>query len=277
MGLFGPPNIDKLIAKEDIKGLIKAMNYKEIHIQKSAISALSRFGDKRAIRSLLLKLNDEDYSIRESAVYALHELSFEPSDDDNVTKAIYLVAKRDYSKCVKIGEPAIIPLINTLKYETDAFKKKAIETLGMIGNQKAIKPLKRVLVASELSIIKPIINALGKIDTSEQIITLLSIINHNDLDVRIYAGKQLSAKYKKGELNENLKKRLLKLNNKVIKEHSDQRHHSDETEDHVNHYDEAGPPKAHCPRDEHTDYFPNGHTDEGYHEDSGEIKLKFPL
>ena len=71
MGLFGPPNIDKMKSKCDIKGLVKALEYeKEVSIRKSAAEALSEiFGSDKA--SLVAVLKDNAGTMRESASRAI--------------------------------------------------------------------------------------------------------------------------------------------------------------------------------------------------------------
>jgi len=45
MPLFGPPNIEKLKAKGNVKGLIKAINTDDAEVRSEAIRALGDFGD----------------------------------------------------------------------------------------------------------------------------------------------------------------------------------------------------------------------------------------
>lgn len=49
MSFFGPPNVEKLKAKRDIKGLVKALEYKDYSVQWQAALALRDVGDKRAV------------------------------------------------------------------------------------------------------------------------------------------------------------------------------------------------------------------------------------
>lgn len=54
MALFGPPNVDKLKAKSDVKGLIKAVGYtKDAQVRQHAAEALGDIGDERAIEPLI--------------------------------------------------------------------------------------------------------------------------------------------------------------------------------------------------------------------------------
>ena len=55
MGIFGPPDIEKLKKKQDIKGLIRAANHMNPDIRKKATETLTYIG-KPAVDLLLQKL-----------------------------------------------------------------------------------------------------------------------------------------------------------------------------------------------------------------------------
>jgi len=75
MPFFGPPNIEKMKAKRDVEGLIKAINYqKDIHIRIAAAKALGEINDKRAFHPLRYALHDNDLAMREAAVQALRQI-----------------------------------------------------------------------------------------------------------------------------------------------------------------------------------------------------------
>jgi len=82
MGLFGPPNVQKLRAQKDVKGLIKALAYpKDWHICKAAAEALGQIGDSRAVEPLTTALGDEDRFVREIAEEAVHRIASEGGSD----------------------------------------------------------------------------------------------------------------------------------------------------------------------------------------------------
>lgn len=57
MGIFGPPNIEKLKSNGNIERLIKALGYKDENIREAAINALAGMGEV-AISPLIQALND---------------------------------------------------------------------------------------------------------------------------------------------------------------------------------------------------------------------------
>jgi len=65
MGLFGPPNVEKLKEKRDLKGLIKALRYKRDGVvRQTAAEVLGEIGDARAAVPLRSALGDEDSDVR---------------------------------------------------------------------------------------------------------------------------------------------------------------------------------------------------------------------
>jgi len=75
MPRFGSPNIEKLKAKGDVGGLIKALEYrKDTAVRISAAKALGELKDARTVEPLIAVLKDRDWSVREAAAGALGQL-----------------------------------------------------------------------------------------------------------------------------------------------------------------------------------------------------------
>ncbi len=154
MGLFGgPPDVYKLKAKGDVKGLTKALRYKNNwHIRQAAAFALGEIGDPRCIRSLTVALNDSDsYDVRLAAVRAL----------------------------AKFGSPAVEPLCYAVK--VPALTEKAAEALGKIGDPRAVEPLGDVLREGRYA--GAAVAALARIGTPA-VETLLAAMKVGDPQVR---------------------------------------------------------------------------------------------
>jgi len=49
IGIFGPPNIEKLKARKNVKGLIKSLKDKDSGVRMDADVALVKIRDKRAV------------------------------------------------------------------------------------------------------------------------------------------------------------------------------------------------------------------------------------
>ena len=123
MSLFGPPDVKKLEAKGDVKGLINALgyrrdqqsDYKAGFVRTAAAVALARIGDARAVEPLITTLSDPTGGVCTAAVEAL----------------------------VEIGVPAVEPLVAALIGPNPGWsvRKAAVETLGKIGDARAVEPL----------------------------------------------------------------------------------------------------------------------------------------
>jgi len=115
MRLFGPPNVEKMKAKDDIKGLIKALGYqKNPEVCQSASLALVDIG-ALAVEPLISAFGND--AVRQAAIETL----------------------------VKIGEPSIGPLIDALmQYPSYA---SAIEALDKIGEPAVALAVERYTVS----------------------------------------------------------------------------------------------------------------------------------
>jgi HEAT repeat protein len=210
MPLFGPPNVEKLKARRDIAGLVKALAYKkdssvrkraagalgkigwkpekgeaealyliaqrkwdecvkigaravepliaalkdgEPDMRKAAAGALAKIGDARAVEPLIAALKDGEPDVRKAAVGALGKIGWKP--DKSEAGAIYLIARRKWDECVKIGAPAVKPLIAALKDKNWRVRKAAAEALVNIYREGRLTEAQRRLILAE----RPVITA----------------------------------------------------------------------------------------------------------------------
>ena len=113
MPLFGgPPDVAKLAARKDVKGLVKALGYQsDVKVRKGAAEALGRAGDPAAVVPLIAALADP--LVNEDARHAL----------------------------VRLYAHAIEPLIAALASGAPAVRAGAASALGAIGDARAVAPL----------------------------------------------------------------------------------------------------------------------------------------
>jgi HEAT repeat protein len=174
-GLFGPPdskkleaNIEKLKAKRDVKGLIKALSYQKdykVSVHKWAVEALGEIGDARAVEPLIVVLKDDQFDEGRLASDAL----------------------------CKIGAPAVEPLIAALKDGKSYFVfRNAAESLGCIGDTRAVEPLIAALKDTEYKYAcSALVNALGKLGDARAVEPLITALKDDDEVVRWQAAKAL--------------------------------------------------------------------------------------
>lgn len=68
------PIIEELERKENVKELIKALEYNEADVRKEAAAALGRIGDVQAVEPLIQVLKDSNEEVRLNAAAALIKL-----------------------------------------------------------------------------------------------------------------------------------------------------------------------------------------------------------
>jgi HEAT repeat protein len=164
MPLFGPPNVEKLEAKRDIKGLGKALSYKKNRgVRSQAVYALLRIGNRQAVEPLIAALKDEDGGIRFVAAEALG----------------------------KIGDArAVEPLIVALKDENEPVRYFSAEALGKIRDPRAVRPLIAALNDKSETVHRLASVALDKIGASG-LEPLIAALKDENLAVRGYAARAL--------------------------------------------------------------------------------------
>src|ERR1035437_5475993 len=119
MPLFGPPNVDKLKAKGDVPGLIKALRYeKDSGVRHDAALALGKIGDARAVEPFIAALGDQNGLVRWSAAESLGAFG---------------------------DARAVEPLIAALNDEESGVRDVAVAILGRIGGAQAVEPLRVAL------------------------------------------------------------------------------------------------------------------------------------
>ncbi|MGB9859796.1 MAG: HEAT repeat domain-containing protein [Moorellaceae bacterium] len=123
------PDIEKLKAKGDVDGLIKALEYQEdSQVRAEAACALAELFweleeiDASTVESLIAALRDKDEDVRAVTAGALHGARF-----------LSLVGE--------ISAPAVESLIAFLKDEDWIVREAAAGALGEIGDARAVEPL----------------------------------------------------------------------------------------------------------------------------------------
>jgi HEAT repeat protein len=159
MPLFGPPNIEKLEARRDVNGLIKALRY------------------------------PKDIKIRQRAAVALKKIGWQPGHDENA--AWYWAIKHEWAKCIEIGEPAVEPLIAELKDDTLYGEQwKVAETLSKIGSP-AVESLITVLKDNNLRGRHHAVIALGQIGDIRAVEPLIAALRDDNDYIRWNAARAL--------------------------------------------------------------------------------------
>jgi HEAT repeat protein len=131
LGLLGRPDVSKLKAKRNVKGLINALNFRkdedrpdkmDFVVRRDAAEALGQIGNGAAIGPLIGALDDRYGSVRAAAAEALGIL----------------------------GDPvAVEPLIRSLKSDSGDARKSAAKALARLGDSRAMEPISALLYDRE--------------------------------------------------------------------------------------------------------------------------------
>jgi HEAT repeat protein len=156
--LVGPPNVEKLKKKGDIRGLVKALGHEDFKVRQDAFSALYRLEDPRSVPLLIEALSSPSHSTRKSASSLLGKMAH-PRAVRPLTSALAdptIEVRKDASIALgRIGDAAaLMPLIAVLQNENEyaSVRKAAARSLGQLGDARAFEPLMQALRHRELAI-----------------------------------------------------------------------------------------------------------------------------
>jgi hypothetical protein len=154
--IIKPPNVEKLMAKGNINGLIKALGYKkDPAIRVAAAKAMVGIGGEAinkmkenkqvAIEPLVAALEGADYRLRVKVAYTLDKLGWIPDKSD--AGFWYWVGKGDWNNACGFGSPAINKLVNLVEKKVPNTPERAAITtaLGRIKDPGVIEPLLAIL------------------------------------------------------------------------------------------------------------------------------------
>lgn len=72
MALFGPPDVEKLKVRHDVRGLVRALGYQQDRfVRMTAAEALGELGEPTAIKTLAAVLEDSSQDVQRAAFHAL--------------------------------------------------------------------------------------------------------------------------------------------------------------------------------------------------------------
>ena len=168
-----------------VEPLISCLKDNDSDVRSSAAEALGRIG-KPAVEPLISCLKDDNQDVRSLAVIALDIMCYKPSSFNE--KMAYCFAIDRWEKLVKIGQPAVEPLINWLKDEiTCYFARKVLIDIG----EPAVEPLISCLKGIDREVRLHAAKALGKIGDSRAVEALLACLKDEDFVLRRYTAKAL--------------------------------------------------------------------------------------
>jgi HEAT repeat protein len=169
--------------------LIGALADEEVDVRARAAEALGKIADTDAVSALISALGDRSKIVRGRALQALIHIgqpaikplvkTIESGDEALVTR--WMAART----LVSIGEPAVEELIIALDHPAWDVRLRTAETLGQIGDPRAVKPLTRLLDDQVAYVRERAAETLGQIGDPRAVKPLVSLLDDPDAHVRM--------------------------------------------------------------------------------------------
>jgi HEAT repeat protein len=170
--------------------LIGELTYPTSDVRRRAAQALGQIGDKRAVEPLLHVLaQDQDGVVRWVAALALGELAEEsaiPALVNALTDEDWNAASAAGKALVRIGKPAVGPLIERLLDPDYRVRRHAAQALSEIADSRATQPLIAALEDEDSWVRFSAAEGLGAIGAGDNSVvdTLIRLLGDEDSEVR---------------------------------------------------------------------------------------------
>jgi HEAT repeat protein len=123
--------LGKIKDERAVEPLILALKNEYSVIRSNAAKALGNIKNSQAIKPLISALEDEDHWVRWTAAKSLDNLGWIPENEEK--KVLYFIAKNEWHECVKIGEPAVEPLVASMSDNASLVRERAAKALDELN------------------------------------------------------------------------------------------------------------------------------------------------
>lgn len=192
MRLFTPPDVRKLEAKGDVKGLIKVLSHdRDAKRREAAAWALRHLADSQCLPTLLDALRDEDENVRAIAAGGLGKLS-DPSAVGPLIKALEDNARQVWLAAVEslgqLRDPrASAPLVSKLRDTDDSRVKAAVLAIG----PPSVEPLIAMLEDGRAYARQEAALTLKELGDTRAVAALVALLTDREASVRTRAAEAL--------------------------------------------------------------------------------------
>ncbi|MDE3084231.1 MAG: HEAT repeat domain-containing protein [Verrucomicrobiota bacterium] len=163
-------------------------NSNGVNLQDSVSNALANLGEP-AIKALLPYLQDKDIHVRQDAADVLSDLHYVPPDNEG--KIPFFILRRSWDELVKLGAPAVAPLLDSLKDEDADMRQGAAQALGQLNDKRAVKPLITCLQDESIEVKQNAARALGLLGDKRAVEPLIKVFNDEIGEVKKSAAEAL--------------------------------------------------------------------------------------
>jgi HEAT repeat protein len=148
-------------------------------------------GDATCIDILVSALKDLNLSVRRRTAKALDFFGWQPGTD--IQKVLHFVALGEFAKAAAFGAVALEPLLSVLKDLQCPNRRKIVEALSQIGDERVMKPLMGALKDADAHVRVAAVEALGLMRDSRSAEPLTLALKDQDPLVRAAAANALGA------------------------------------------------------------------------------------
>ena len=182
-----------------INALMKEKNW---HVKSACIEALGRIGSDKAM-SILFNILITDAG--EDAAWARTKAAWALAAIGEKSIPLLTNALRDNEEStrrragwalIKIGNPSVKSLISSLREINKFTRERVAQTLGWIGDERAVNSLLWALKDEEPSVVSAAAWALGRIGSPSSLSELQSLVNNENSDIKenaVEAGQRILA------------------------------------------------------------------------------------
>jgi len=183
--------VEKLARKgrQAVKFLAPMVADPDLRVRKAVVQALSGSQDKLALAALVNALRDSDRELRWRAAKALAANGWQPaSDEQSVWRA---VAQGEFVKTADFGTVAVESLIAELEDPHCLSRRDVIDSLGRIGDARAIRPLLAAVSDPDPNIRVAAVDALSEVRDPDVVSGLIHALKDSSKYVRAVAAAGL--------------------------------------------------------------------------------------
>ena len=160
------------------------------HVRQKAVEALKNIETEQALDMLKQALCDRDPSVRDDVAGILRSRGWKPKND--AEQALYLIAQEKWDEVIKLGEPAVKPLIQALDYDFySTGRYEAAEALGNTGGPLASEALIQALRDQDWFLRATAAVSLGKMRDQRTLEPLINALTDPHWAVRLRAAESL--------------------------------------------------------------------------------------
>ena len=173
-----------------LEPLLGALRDRDPEVQKVAIGGLKRFNtEDRVIAALVPLIRHGDVGVRGRAAQVLELLGWRAANRDD--EIWFWVCKNQFQRAASYGVAALPALECVLNSSPYNLRVGAVEAIGSIDDQRAMRPLLSALRARDPAVCVAAVEVVSRLGGPQVIEGMIGLLLHNEPAVRIAATEAL--------------------------------------------------------------------------------------